>query len=47
MALHMFNEDNQGYQRAWVYTDNQAAIIFSYKLTQQLEQYIIKQILEL
>ena len=47
MALRMFNEDDQGYQRARVYTDNQAAIISSHKPAQQSGQHVIKRILEL
>ena len=47
MALRMFDEDDQGYRKARIYTDNQAAIISSHKPRQQSGQHLIKQILEL
>ena len=47
IVLHIFNKDYQGYQRAQVYTDNQATIISLYKPAQQLGQHVIKQIFKL
>jgi ribonuclease HI len=47
MALRMFDEDDQGYQKARIYTDNQAAIISSHKPRQQSGQHLIKRILQL
>ena len=47
MALRMFDENDQGYKKARIYTDNQAAIISSHKPRQQSGQHLIKRILGL
>src|SRR4051812_34696894 len=47
MALCTFDEDNQDYQKACIYTDNQAAIISSHKPQQQSGQRLIRRILRL